>query len=355
MQPPSPSQDPTIKPEVRSFRLFAICLLFLGLLLAGSGWAWRHSPVGPMDHFARGQLLIVPAMVAPFSLAALPKPERFRARWRFSSRGLLPGWLPLFLLYAAEFHLVIILGAVGRPVHSPVQWMLGPIGLFYICLGNNLSKSRDEFFFRIRTPWTIRSELSWNRTNRFGAWMYVVGGLSICVCTLAGVSARWLAILVGAFGLGSTAIFQGYSYVLWRRDPEKTALKRSDQSDVAERKKFALGRLIFLAVLGVAFVGFGMHNFGSAGVDWFSVGLGALILGYGICLFQMDRKCREWALMRSIFLTVLGVAFVCFGAHMFGGYGAPFFVLLGGLLFSFGIFQFYTATKCRDELGAQKG
>jgi uncharacterized membrane protein len=354
MQLPFPSEDPAIKAEVRSYRLFAICLLFVGFLLAGTGWAWRHSPAGPVDHPGRDVLLVAPAIVALLSLAALPQPASLRARWRFSSRGLLPVWLAFFLLYAAGFHVLLILAVVGRPLPSTVQWMLGPFGIFYIVMGNNLSKCRDEFFFRVRTPWTIRSELSWNRTNRLGARMYVIGGLAICVSTFAGVPAIWLAILVGTFGMGSTAILWGYSYVLWRSDPEKKAFDGANRRNFAERRGLALRRSIVLAVLGLTFVWFGAHTFGTQRADWFSVALGVLILSYGISLFHMDRNCRDWALMRSIFLTVLGLAFAAFGVHTFGTLGAPLFVVLGLLLSGYGISQFHAATKGRNKLRANE-
>lgn len=362
MQSPSPSKDPTVKPEVRSLRLFTICLLFAGFLLAGSWWAWPHPPAGPSDGYpGRGFLLLAPAMVALFSLAALPQPESFRKRWRFSSRGLLPAWLAFFLLYAAGFHALLILAAVGRPVHATAQWILGPWGLFYIMMGNNLSKCRDEFFYRIRTPWTIRSELSWNRTHRFGAWMYVIEGLSICVCALAGISALWLAILVGSAGLGGVALLWGYSYVLWRRDPERTTFQRSKRSVLAERKDFALKRLVSLGVQGVAIIWIGTHNFGAQGADWRSVLLGIFILSYGVSQFYTAKKGVEWELPRSIILTFLGLAVIWFGSCNLRPHGAnwavvfPLFVVLGVVLSGNGISQFYTATKWRTKRHAQHG
>ena len=193
--------------------------------------------------------------------------------------------------------------------------------------------------------------MSWNRTNRLGARLYVIGGLSICLCALADVSALRLAILVGGFGLGSTAIFQGYSYLLWRRDPGKTAFQRPDRNVLAERKDLALRRLILLVVLGLAFAGIGAHNFGAQGADWFSAVLGGLILGYGVSQFYTARKSLEWELPRSTILTVLGLAIVWFGAYTFRAHGANWapvcalFVVLGVLLSGNGIAQFYSATK----------
>jgi hypothetical protein len=238
MHAPSPSEAPAIKSWDRSSRLvFAICVPFVGLLLAGSWWAWRRPPVEPVHPSARAFLFMAPVFVAIFSLAALPKNDRVRARLRLSSRGLLPVWLGLFLLYAAGFHLLMILAVIGRPVHSAIAWLLGPMGLLLVVLGNNLGKCRDDFFFRIRTPWTTRSELSWNRTNRLGARMFVVFGLVFCagafLDVFGGLNGKWFAVLICICSLALNATFWAYSYVWWRRDPEKTACEAPNPGNSA--------------------------------------------------------------------------------------------------------------------------
>jgi len=58
---------------------------------------------------------------------------------------------------------------------------------------------------------------------------------------------------------------------------------------------------------------------------------------------------------RLIFLLVLGLTFVCFGVHNFGAHGVNwFFVAFGVLFFIYGISQFYTAKKFRDKMRDQK-
>ena len=53
---------------------------------------------------------------------------------------------------------------------------------------------------------------------------------------------------------------------------------------------------------------------------------------------------------RVIFLMVLGLAFVWFGLYYFGDHGPKvFFVALGVAFFIFGISQFYVAKKSRDK------
>ena len=59
---------------------------------------------------------------------------------------------------------------------------------------------------------------------------------------------------------------------------------------------------------------------------------------------------------RVIFLLVLGVAFVWFGLYYFGDHGPNlFFVVLGVAFFIFGISQLYMSKKFREQFRDKKG
>jgi uncharacterized membrane protein len=42
------------------------------------------------------------------------------------------------------------------------------VGLLFIVLGNLMPRFRSNFFFGIRTPWTLSSEQMWMKTHRLG-------------------------------------------------------------------------------------------------------------------------------------------------------------------------------------------
>ena len=53
---------------------------------------------------------------------------------------------------------------------------------------------------------------------------------------------------------------------------------------------------------------------------------------------------------------VLGVAFICFGVYNFGGHGPNwFFVAMGLAFFIYGISQFFMTKKFREEFRDKKG
>lgn len=82
-----------------------------------------------------------------------------------------------------------------------------------------MGKIRPNWFVGIRTPWTLSSKLSWTRTHRLAGWVFMVIGLCLVVSGILRVAAAFLVtIAIGAVGMIWTII---YSYLTWRRDPDR--------------------------------------------------------------------------------------------------------------------------------------
>jgi uncharacterized membrane protein len=93
------------------------------------------------------------------------------------------------------------------------------LGVLLLVLGNLMGKLRPNWFVGIRTPWTLSSAESWNRTHRAGGWVFVaLGFATMGVALVAGRAA--LPIAVGLLLLATVALAI-YSYVVWRDDPDK--------------------------------------------------------------------------------------------------------------------------------------
>ena len=52
-------------------------------------------------------------------------------------------------------------------------------------------------------------------------------------------------------------------------------------------------RVIFLIVLGLAFIGYGVYNFGNHGVNWLFAAFGVAFFIFGISQFFMTRNFRK--------------------------------------------------------------
>ncbi len=86
------------------------------------------------------------------------------------------------------------------------------IGLLFLIIGNYMPKSRQSYTVGIRLPWTLDNEENWNKTHRFGGFVWVLGGLAVIVNTFIGS----FYVMLGIIAL--MAILPViYSYLLYRR------------------------------------------------------------------------------------------------------------------------------------------
>ena len=96
------------------------------------------------------------------------------------------------------------------------QWLPVCLGVLFTVIGNFLNKTKRNFFFGIRTPWTLADSEVWARTHRVGGWMFLLAGIS---CILAGLLVPHpYAMGVVLASIISTVIGATlYSFILYRR------------------------------------------------------------------------------------------------------------------------------------------
>jgi uncharacterized membrane protein len=99
----------------------------------------------------------------------------------------------------AYIQILILLAALGMTLDMG-RAIEGGVCLLITLLGNVLGKVRRNFFVGVRTPWTLASDIVWNRTHRLAAKTFFVGGLIGILAVILRAS-FWLpvaAILVAA-------------------------------------------------------------------------------------------------------------------------------------------------------------
>lgn len=119
--------------------------------------------------------------------------------------------------------LTSLLAAAGYAV--PVSTIvLACVGLLFMVLGNYMGKLRKNFFIGIRTPWTLASDAVWERTHRFGGWLFMLAGIAWVIAGLTGAPKwlLWVALVVAA------VIPPVYSYVIYRRLDQHHQLEGED-------------------------------------------------------------------------------------------------------------------------------
>lgn len=95
------------------------------------------------------------------------------------------------------------------------------LGLLFLMFGNYLQALRENYFFGIRTPWTLESEVVWRKTHRLGARLWVSGGLLTIILSavirdslVLGIS---FLVIVGIMSIIPVA----YSYIEYRKEQNK--------------------------------------------------------------------------------------------------------------------------------------
>lgn len=106
---------------------------------------------------------------------------------------------------------MLLVGA-GYAVPIPMLSMLG-MGALLVILGNYMGKLQRNFFIGIRTPWTIASEGTWERTHRLGGRLFVLAGLVVLVGTPLGMPLSVVIAVILVAGLFPAL----YSYLIYRR------------------------------------------------------------------------------------------------------------------------------------------
>ena len=128
--------------------------------------------------------------------------------------------------------LAIQVGIVAAGVEGsfPMATVMGiGIGILFIVIGNVLGTVRSNFMFGVRTPWTLSSDRSWDRTHRLVGRLFVITGFVLVVLSLAGQ----MALVIGAMLAGIIVILIAalwYSYVVWKQDPDRRPAGTSEHA-----------------------------------------------------------------------------------------------------------------------------
>jgi uncharacterized membrane protein len=118
----------------------------------------------------------------------------------------------------AAIYGVIVAWVLQNPIDMS-GLMPAAIGALFIFLGSVLGRVKPNWFVGIRTPWTLSSKKSWERTHRLGGWLFLgLGGLFLLTGILGpgSVGLAVFGVMVGVF-----VILVVYSYFVWRGDPER--------------------------------------------------------------------------------------------------------------------------------------
>jgi len=207
------------------------CWLVLAAMFAIAMAGWSQSPgrvpvhwgldFQPDRYGGRFEGLLVLPLVALFAYLAItlfPRIDPARSHYPSFAGAYLIVRFAVLAFLLAMYVLMLRAGrseTVGGPAFVPVL-----TGLLLMVVGAAMRKLRPNWLMGFRTPWTLSSPRSWERTHQVGSVVFMACGALIALSPLAGSVWAMLAAL-GVFMLSTLAVTI-YSYFLWRDDPDKT-------------------------------------------------------------------------------------------------------------------------------------
>lgn len=225
-------------------RLLIVAALILAAILAVSVWAWTQVPAGervPVHWGPDGQIdryggkfeafLVTPIATLGVTLLLAIVP-RFAGRPRNFERSAKAYNAVCIgvLLVMLVVHVDVVLSALGKGPSVPTI-PLAALGALFVLIGSHMGTIRSNYVLGIRTPWTLASELSWEKTHRLGGRLFVAWGLLVIIAALVGPIAGIICILAPTLLI--LPAFLLYSRGVWKSDPERRAATWSYRKSLA--------------------------------------------------------------------------------------------------------------------------
>ena len=201
-------------------------LLILVAMFMASALRWPTAPERMPMHWNLGGevdrygsklegLLFLPlvALLLYGLLLVLPRLDPHRANYD-SFSGAYHGLRLVLLVFMGLFHGAMLGG--GTPMPSMFGLLVGAL---LTAMGLLLPRFGQNWFAGIRTPWTLSSTLSWQKTHRLAGRLFVLAGLILLVGSQLGD--RWMWRLLAPAIAVAVVLPVAYSYWVWRGDPDR--------------------------------------------------------------------------------------------------------------------------------------
>ena len=120
----------------------------------------------------------------------------------------------LFLAFMVYVQLLTIYFNLGHEF-SMTQAMVPALGFLFIVLGFFLRKAKRNWFFGIRTPWTLSSENVWQKTHELGSKLFIISGAIALLGIIFPEIGIWLVL---APVLISTVALVVYSFLEYGKE-----------------------------------------------------------------------------------------------------------------------------------------
>ena len=208
-----------------------ILILALPFCVAAALWNKLPDPMpnhwginGQVDGYASKPVaaLLLPCINLAFTALMMvlpridPKFARYDEETKASLRRTFAAMRLAVTLYLSFLALVVVVTPLYPAIRIPTVIGSGA-GLLLMVLGNLMTKLRPNWFYGIRTRWTLESRDIWIKTHRLGGRLMMAGGVCILIFgLLLPMKLFVICVLLPAAAIMSIVPIV-YSYIIWNR------------------------------------------------------------------------------------------------------------------------------------------
>jgi len=121
----------------------------------------------------------------------------------------------IFVVFLALIYLIASLNALGYNIRVDLFIPL-LVGLLFVIIGYYLPRFKTNWFIGIRTPWTLSSQLSWQKTHVLGGKCFIIAGILMALSFILPFGWRWPVFMAAIIIAALIPII--YSYFVYRQD-----------------------------------------------------------------------------------------------------------------------------------------
>jgi len=123
------------------------------------------------------------------------------------------------LLLVLATHGIVLAEALGYHV-AVARVVPALVGVLFVVIGNVMPRMRPNWWFGVRTPWTLSNDRVWARTHRLAGFTMTAAGLVMIGAALA-LPARFGIPVLLAAAVAATVGPAVYSYLTWKREQQQ--------------------------------------------------------------------------------------------------------------------------------------
>lgn len=177
-------------------------------------WNFKGEVDGYSGKFIGAFMIPIIIMISYFGMLFLPRIDPKKDRYEDFDN--VYRWFRIvFVIVMFGIYIVTSIYNLGYDVNINI-WIPVLIGAMMIFLGNYMGKIKNNYFFGIKTPWTLSSENVWNKTHRFGGYIFIIFGILIIITPLMNEKFGMFLFIFGVlFATFGTFL---YSYIEYRKE-----------------------------------------------------------------------------------------------------------------------------------------